>query len=164
MYNGKLNEYIERLPVKSIIVAKNLYDKFFYNLSEAAFIKNLERLVKKELLIVIGKGVYYKPQKSFMGMMGIADNELRNYFVDGNKSGIERGYALYNKYKLTTQVSKKMQLYSNKIVFNKQVIKNAKVEKFNFKYNYKMAFTVEYLEILENYRSIEKKLQRNMMR
>ena len=44
MYNGKLNEYIERLPVKSIIVAKNLYDKFFYNLSEAAFIKNLERL------------------------------------------------------------------------------------------------------------------------
>ena len=88
MYNGKLNEYIERLPVKSIIVAKNLYDKFFYNLSEAAFIKNLERLVKKELLIVIGKGVYYKPQKSFMGMMGIADNELRNYFVDGNKSGL----------------------------------------------------------------------------
>ncbi len=155
MYNGKLNEYIEKLPVKSIIIAKNLYKKLFYNLSEAAFIKNLERLVKKEIISVIGKGIYYKPQKSFLGTVGISDNEILQYFINDNKAGVEKGYALYNKYGLTTQVAKKIQLYSNKILFNKQVLKNVTLEKFNFKYTPKLTFTVEYMEVLENYRNIE---------
>ncbi len=146
-------DFINQLPEKSIVVARELYLEKFTALSFQTFLKYLERLAQKNMLMAIGKGLYCRPVITPFGIMSVNDVELRNYFVNENETGVEIGYGLYNKYKLTTQISKNIKIYSNKAIYNVQKIGNLQVKKCLYTPN--LQFAIECMEILENYNSIE---------
>ncbi|MBP1763142.1 MAG: hypothetical protein H6Q65_200 [Firmicutes bacterium] len=148
--------YIEKQPEAAVIIARDLYIKKFSNMTETAFLKNLERLSKEEKIIRISKGVYCKPKKTRFGMISAGESEIVNYFLgENNKYGFEIGYKLYNKYKLTTQISKKVELYSIKSNVAKGTVKNINMKKLDPFYRPSMLSTIEFMEILENYHKIE---------
>ncbi len=159
-----LLQYIEKQPEAAILIARDLYVKKFSNMTEAAFLKGLERLSKEEKIIRIGKGIYCKPQKTRFGIISAGESEIVNYFLgENNKYGFEIGYKLYNKYQLTTQISKKVELYSLKSNVANGTVKNINVKKLDSFYKTSMLPTIEFMEILENYRKIEDLNQKNFI-
>mgnify|MGYP000291420378 CR=1 FL=1 len=150
-----VEQYIKRLPGKTIIIANQIYKELFYDLSFNTFLKYLTRLEDRAILKSVSKGVYCRVLETPFGKVGVGDKEIKDFFISENETGIEVGYGLYNKYRLTTQISKVIKIYSNKVTYKTQKIKNVKIEKFKFQYSKQLQFTVEYMEILENYTSIE---------
>lgn len=150
-----IEKYIKQLPEKTIIVANQIYKEQFCDLSFNTFLKYLSRLEEKEILKSVSKGVYCRVLETPLGKIGVGDADIKEFFISQNDTGIEVGYGLYNKYNLTTQISKIVKIYSNKISYKTQKIKNVEIEKFKFKYSKQLQFTVEYMEILDNYMSIE---------
>lgn len=146
-------DYIKKLPERTIIVAREMYLEQFAALSFQTFLKYMERIVQKNILTVIGKGIYCRPITTPFGILRVSDNELKEYFTNGNCNGVEVGYGLYNKYKLTTQISKNIKVYSNKAIYNVQKIGNVQVKRCA--YSSDLRFAIECMEILENYNTIE---------
>lgn len=146
-------EHIKQLPERSIVVARKMYLEQFTALSFQTFLKYLERIVQKNILVVIGKGIYCRPVTTPFGILRVSDNEIKEYFTNENYTGVEVGYGLYNKYKLTTQISKNIKVYSNKANYNVQKIGNVEVKRCA--YVSELQFAIECMEILENYNTIE---------
>ena len=149
-------EYVEKQQETMIIIARELYVKKFSHMTETAFLKTLERLNKEGKITRISKGVYCKPKRTRFGLLLAGENEFVQYYVgENNKFGFEIGYKLYNKYKLTTQISKKVEIYSQKSNVENRTVKNITVKKLDSFYKPNMLSTIELLEILENYYKIE---------
>lgn len=148
-----VEEFITSLPEKTIIFAKLIHGQSFASLSFQTFLKYLERLTYKNVLKVIGKGVYCRPILTPFGVLGVSDNDIKDYFIADNRCGVAVGYDLYNKYGLTTQIAKKIKVYSNKALYNVQNITNVQVKRCA--YTSDLQFSIECLEILENYSHIE---------
>lgn len=151
-----LVQYVEKQPISAIIVARELYVKKFFDMTEAAFLKSLERLSKDGKIARISKGIYCKPKTTRFGMILAGEKEIVQYFLgENNKYGFETGYKLYNKYKLTTQISKKIEIYSMKSNVAQGTVKNVNVKRLDSFYKPNMLSTIEFMEILENYHEIE---------
>lgn len=145
--------YIEKLAGKTIIEAKKVHEERFQELKFTTFLKYLERLTKSGFIKNIGKGVYCRIVNTPFGPMGIGDKDIVSYFTGSKRDGVVIGYSLYNKYNLTTQISKTVQVYSNKIEGRSKSVGNVVIKKVP--YTASLQFTVEYMEVLENYNSIE---------
>lgn len=67
--------------------------------------KALERLQKNGTIRKVSKGVFYKPEMTRYGALGLDYNALLNRFLfkDGERVGYVTGGELYNKLNLTTQ-------------------------------------------------------------
>ncbi len=104
--------------------------------------KTLERLVKKNVIKKISKGQFYKPEMSIFGELGPNyDSILRNYlFKDNKRVGYVTGGALYNEMNLTTQMTFKQKIATNR-------------NKKNFNISWLKTYTVKsYVEVTdENY-------------
>ncbi|WP_018704757.1 DUF6088 family protein [Anaeromusa acidaminophila] len=149
-------QYVEKMPALAIIIARELYMKNFFDMTEAAFLKSLERLSKDGKIARISKGIYCKPKMTRFGMILVGEKEIVQYFLgENNKYGFETGYKLYNKYKLTTQISKKIEIYSMKSNVAQGTVKNVNVKRLDSFYKPHMLSTIEFMEILENYHEIE---------
>lgn len=158
-------KYIEKQPEAAVIIARELYIKKFSNMTETAFLKNLERLNKEEKITRISKGVYCKPKKTRFGIISAGESDIVEYFLgENNKYGFEFGYRLYNKHKLTTQISKKIDICTQKSNVENGTIKNITIKKLGAFYKPNMLSTIELLEILENYHRIEDLNQKNFVK
>lgn len=146
-------EFIGQLPEKTIFVSRELYIENFTALSFQTFLKYLERLAHRNILVPIGKGMYCRPIMTKYGLLNSSDDELKEYFITGNQTGVEIGYGLYNYYRLTTQIAKNIQVYSNKAIYNSQKVGCVQVKRCPYVPEWQ--FAIECMEILENYNRIE---------
>lgn len=96
---------------------------------------------------------------------------MRNYFIDNgtdlpsekeiiaafteNGVGMVVGYVLYNKLRLTTQVSKNTQIYTSALDEQKNQIGNVFLQKYDMIFSPEVVRTVSILEVLQNYNKIE---------
>ena len=159
-----LSKYLEKKPGKTIFIARELYLQRYSEMTEAAFLKTLERLNHMGLLMRLSKGVYCKPRKTRFGAVPAGERELVSYFTgEDNRYGFIAGYQLYNKYGLSTQISKHVEIYSRKSHVAQGTIKNIHLRKLESFYRPEMLPVIEFLEILENYQKIEDLNQRNFL-
>lgn len=158
-------EYFEKQPEGSIFIARELYMGQFNEMTETAFLKALERINQQGILIRLSKGIYCKPRRTQFGTIAAGERDLTSYFTGKNhRYGFVIGYRLYNKYRLTTQISKTVEVYSQKspvIEGNIQYIRLRKLESF---YHSDMRPMIEFLEILEHYRDIEDLNRKSFLR
>lgn len=82
----------------------------------AAAAKALERLQKKGTIKRVSKGVFYKPQMTIYGVLGPDYNALldRFLFKDNKRVGYITGGVLYNQLNLTTQISFRTKIATNR--------------------------------------------------
>ena len=151
-----LSKYLEKKPEKTIFIARELYLQRFSEMTETTFLKTLERLNHKGMLIRLSKGIYCKPRQTKFGAIPAGEHELASYFTGKeNSEGFIAGYRLYNKYGLTTQIGKQVEIYSKKSPVARGNIKNIHLNKLTSFYRPEMLPILEFLEILKNYQNIE---------
>ena len=96
-----------------LIFASKLYmQQLSSDVTESAYYKTLERLCKAGELCKIAKGTYYRPKASKYGVVPPSQKEIVSAFTEPDK-GTVVGYSLYNNLKLTTQVSKTVEVFSS---------------------------------------------------
>ncbi len=148
----ELNGYREN----ELIVARTLYKKMIQKneVSEFAFYKVFERLIRSNELVRVSKGIYTKPVNSEYGVVPISEKTIVDYFTNHNK-GMVVGYSMYNTNKLTTQVANNIKLYSNNLSQETKTIDNVKIERVDINFTYENVRIMQLLEVLENYQKIE---------
>ena len=72
-----------------------------------------------------------------------------------NGTGMVVGYVLYNRLRLTTQVSKNIQIYTSALDEPKKQIGNVFLQKYDIIFSPEVARVVAILEVLQNYNRIE---------
>lgn len=148
---NEINKYKEN----ELIFANKLYkQKFFRKIPEPTFYKIIERMYKLGELMKLAKGTYYIPKQSKYGVVPISDEEIISAFTKNN-TGVVIGYKMYNNLNLTTQISKKIDIYSSEIVEYKKVFRNVIVHQVNLNYNKKIIEMINALEVLKNFDEIE---------
>lgn len=150
-----LSKEIGKYKVNELIFVNDLYKSKFKNIfSELAFYKAIERLCAKKVLIKVAKSVYSKPDVTRYGILGPSENDIIEKFVE-NYKGLIVGYTLYNRLKLTTQLSNNIQILSNNLSTNTKKVENINVIKINIKIDEKVKTILEGLDVLENYNKIQ---------
>lgn len=153
-YSQEIAHIIEKMPRNKIFKSQDLYYQYFNSIPEKTYYKVLERLVKKEQIAHLSKGLYYRVKKTSFGNVPISENEIIEFYFQ-NDQGLEIGYRLYNKKGLTTQVSKQVEILTNNLVGNQKSVLNVKVYNIYFEMTKKRKEVIEMLEILQNYNQIE---------
>lgn len=139
---------ISRIPEKEIIFASELYRQFEeeVQISEENFYKILERLVTKGDLVRLSKGIYTKPKLTRFGYILPTESEIILVFVEDD-SGMVTGYHLFNKLKLTTQIAKNYQVFTNNS-HNKSTINNISIKEYQLTYTPSIKKIIAFLEVL----------------
>lgn len=153
--NKTLKNTINEMPKNQIFEASKLYfEQFNFSMSEAAFYKALERMVKEYVLIKISKGIYARPEQSKYGIVPPSEEEIISNFIENNK-GIVIGYQLYNLLNISTQISKNIKIYCNMIKQQTKTIGNVFIERKEVDFSDEVCKVIEMLEILSNFNSIQ---------
>lgn len=153
--NKTLKNTINEMPKNQIFEASKLYfEQFNFSMSEAAFYKALERMVKEYVLIKISKGIYARPEQSKYGIVPPSEEEIISNFIENNK-GIVIGYQLYNLLNISTQISKNIKIYCNMINQQTKTIGNVFIERKEVDFSDEVCKVIEMLEILSNFNSIQ---------
>ena len=149
---NELNNYHKN----EIIFASKLYKEKLYNkyVTETSFYKILERMYKNKEIEKLSKGIYYFPRITKFGVVPISDEEIISIFTKNNE-GMIVGYNLYNKLNLTTQISKKIIIYSSNVDNDIKNIRNIEIKNVNIKYSKEYIKIIEMLEVLQNFYEIE---------
>lgn len=155
-YSSLIMESVEKYPELKIIDAQKVYKEKFSAIPEQAFYQTVSRMAKSGEIIRIAKGIYCKPRISRFGTIISTENNILEYYLGRNQNeGVVVGYRMYNKYGLTTQISKGVELYSNIVLQEKRQIRNVLILKADLKYDAAAKRMIELLEVLENYKKIE---------
>ncbi len=155
-YQMEVKSKIDAYPVGKLIVANIFLQEKLEYVPPNSYYKSLERMVKKGELSKISKGVYCRPKITRFGKIPVTEENILNYYVgEKNMTGVVIGYRLYNKYGITNQVSKTIEVYSNVLQGKKKVIQNIIINKINLSINSETKRVIEQLEILQNYNNIE---------
>ena len=149
-----IKDKLKNINVHKIINASEFYEKFAENINEPAFYKMLERMTKSGELVRLAKGLYYKPKVTNYGVVPISDNEIINYYVK-NRNGMVIGYLLFNSKGITTQISKRVEILSNRLTENKKQVANISVIRVDLNFDESFVAMIEILEILEELNNIE---------
>ena len=83
-----------------------------------------------------------------------SEKEIIAAFTE-NGIGMVVGYVLYNKLRLTTQVSKNIQIYTSALDEQKKQIGNVFLQKYDMVFSPEVVRMVAILEVLQNYNRIE---------
>jgi hypothetical protein len=150
----RIKKTILAQPTNKVFYASSFYHNYFPNLSEVNYYKVIERMVKQNELIKLGKGIFVVPKKhSYRKSLGEA---LTLKLLLNRKSYLEIGYGLFNRLGLSTQISKNRYFYVNKLMKPVQKVnhfyfirKNINFQKPNIKES------IELLEILQNYQKTQ---------
>ena len=130
----KVCQTIERIPENELIFASKLYtQQLSSEVTESAYYKTLERLCKAGELCKIAKGTYYRPKASKYGIVPPSQKEIVSAFTEPDK-GTVVGYSLYNNLKLTTQVSKTVEVFSSALEQQTKNISNVLLQFCNLVY------------------------------
>ena len=139
-----------------IIYASKVYKEKFENIgiTEASFYQTLERMFKNKEINKVSKGVYRFVKENQFGPIPVSEEELIHNYIKNNK-GMFVGYSIYQQYKITTQVPKKIFLYSSNLDGETKNLKNIQIRRVNISFNEHNVKNIEMLEILENFNKIE---------
>ncbi len=133
--NMTISKQVEAI-IKKIPKGKTFGYKDFdgLNSSYVTIAKTLERLVKKEAIKKVSKGVFYKPEQTIFGELKPNQTEiLRPYlYENGKRIAYITGTALYNQLGLTPQISNEYKIASltKRIYVNKVGIKAKPVKSY----------------------------------
>lgn len=164
IHSKYIRERVLKQPEQKIINAQQLYQKEFEGFSELAFYKQLSRLEKEGQLVRLTRGVYCRPKKSRYGPIAASEKQIIDYFLGTKlRNGVIVGYRMYNNYGLTTQVSKKTNLYSNIVDYDVMNIQNVVASKASLSFDEETKKLIELLDVLENYQAIEDLNRKNMI-
>jgi len=149
-------EDVRQYPELKIIDTQKIHKQKFNEIPESAFYKAVSRLAKSGEIERISKGIYCKPKKGRFGITISNERNILSYFLGEKKNkGVVIGYRLFNKYGLTTQISKTIELYSRVITQKKRTVRNILVHKSNLRFDTTTIKLIELLEILQEYKNIE---------
>lgn len=148
----EIRNFISDIPANAIIDAADVYKANFSYISEKTYYKVLERMTKDGMLNRLTKGLYYRPKKTRFGIVPLDQNTITDYYTE---NGVVLGYPMYNRYGLTTQVGKSVNILSNNLSEEKKHIGSVSIEKARIDLNEQTKPMVETLDILQNYSGIE---------
>lgn len=155
-YQLEVRRKIEEYPVRELIVGNKFLKENLPGVPEINYYKTLGRMVEKGQLEKVAKGVYCRPKVTKFGKVSVGEENILNYYIGKeNYTGVVIGYRLYNKYGITTQVSKTVKVYSNILEEKRKIVKNIEINKINMTIDLKTKRAIEQLEILENRDQIE---------
>ena len=83
-----------------------------------------------------------------------SEKEIITAFTQ-NGTGMVVGYTMYNAMRLTTQVSKNIQIYTSALDEQKKQIGNVFLQKYDMVFSPEVVRMVAMLEVLQNYKRIE---------
>jgi len=155
-YAMMVKDNIRKYPELKIIDAHKLYKEKFNSISEQAFYQTFSRMVKSGEIKRLTKGVYCVPKKGRFGVVISSEKNILEYYLGSkNNRGAVVGYRMYNKHRLTTQVSKAVEIYSNVTLQEKKNIKNITINRVNIRFDRSTTRLIELLEVLQNHKKIE---------
>lgn len=150
-----ITQTIEQIPENKLIFANKLYaDQLSTKVSESAYYQTLGRLCKSGILCRIAKGTYYRPKESKYGIVPPSQKEIVAAFTEPD-AGTIVGYSLYNNLKLTTQISKTVEVFSSKLEQQTKSISNILLQFSNLIYTPEVKGMVHMLEVLQNFSEIQ---------
>lgn len=125
-----------------------------YDLPSVPTEESIKAEIRAGRLVCLASDLYYRPKISRLGTIPVSKREIiRHFTCDGH--GMLIGYYLYNKYNLTTQISKHIEILSNRLQQDQATIGNANISKVDIAYMPERIKIVEALEILQHYQYIE---------
>ena len=164
-YSTMVKEKINKYSELEIIDAQKIYTSKFENIPEQTYYKTISRMTKNGELERLTKGIYCKPKIGRFGKMISSEKHILEHYLGANgRSGVVVGYRMYNKYKLTTQISKVTEVYSNVSEQEKKKVINVEIKKANIRFDPSSIKMVELLDFLENFHSIEELNRKNAIR
>lgn len=150
-----ISQAIEQIRENELIFASKFYaQKQGEKVTESAYYKTLERLCKAGELCKIAKGTYYRPKESKYWIVPPSQNEIVAVFTDKEK-GTVVGYALYNSLKLTTQVSKTVEVFSSALEQQTKSIRNVLLQFCNLAYTPEVNDMIHIKKVLQNFGEIQ---------
>ncbi|MDE7439306.1 MAG: hypothetical protein K2N23_02215 [Clostridia bacterium] len=153
--NNALKKALELMAANELFEASKFYcEQFNAIMSEAAFYKALERMVKTNYLIKISKGLYARPEQTKYGLVPPTEEEIVASYID-NCKGIVIGYQLYNALNISTQISKNTKIYCNAIDQMTKNIGNIFIERKEIEFSDEVRNVIEILEVLNNFNTIQ---------
>ena len=151
----RIEAIIKKYPENGLIFASRIYqEKLSNEMNEAAYYQMLSRMCKDGIITRIAKGIYCRPKVSKFGTIPPSENEIVRSFTE-NDQGVVVGYYLYNALKLTTQVPKRVSVYSSLIEEQHRQIGNVMLHQCNMKFGPEVCSVVHMLDILQHYREIQ---------
>ncbi len=155
-HRTRIMNSVNYYPALKIIDAQKVYNEKFSDIPEPTFFKVVSRMTQEGSLKRISKGIYCKPKLGKYGVIMPSEKNILEYYLGekGNK-GVVIGYQLFNKYGLTTQISKVVTAYSSEITQQNKTVKNIKIQKANLNFDNRTIKMVELLEVLQEYMNIE---------
>lgn len=154
--SDKIKNAVKAYTELKIIDTQKLYSEKFTDIPERAYHKVVSRLAETGDLRRLTNGIYCKPKQGRFGVVLSNENNILEYYLGEKRNqGVIIGYHLYNKYGLTNQISKVVEVYSSVIAQNNKIIKNVKGRKINIKLDAITIKMIELLEILQNFMNIE---------
>ncbi|TYZ29800.1 hypothetical protein FZ041_04235 [Selenomonas caprae] len=155
-------ELIISQPEDKLLIAHELFLQIRGRVTKEAYAKTLSRMVNYGVLRRLGKGVYYRPQKTRFGQLPISNKEVESYYMSNNK-GMLIGYKMYNRHGLTTQVAKRTEILTTMATSKTQKLNNDFfIVKAKTLLTPKVRHAIEMLEIMQHARQIED-LNTNML-
>ena len=150
-----ISQTIRKIPENELIFASKLYaQEFGGDITESAYYKTLERLCKAGELCKIAKGTYYRPKASRYGIVPPSQKEIVAAFTRDGK-GTVVGYSLYNSLKLTTQVSKTVEVFSSALEQQTKNISNVALRFCDLVYTQEVNGMIHMMEVLQNFGEIQ---------
>jgi len=155
-YHSTVSEVIRQHKPNEMIVANHLYQESLKSVPESTYYKILERMVKDKTLTRLARGVYCLPKITRFGTIPKNQQEIIRYYTgETGTDGIVVGYALYNRYGLTTQITKSIKIYSNRLTSGRKTFGDIQVWRVSLVFREPERDAIEALEILQHYNEIE---------
>lgn len=146
---------ISQVPENELILASKFYKANLKSAAtEAAYYQTLGRMCKSGDLCRISKGTYYRPKIGRFGVIPPSQKEIVSAFTE-QETGTIVGYSLYNKLRLTTQVSKTIEVLSSQIEQQTKNISNVLLQFCNLTYSPDISGMIHMMEVLQNFDSIQ---------
>ncbi len=159
----QIEAVLQGFEPNQLFFASKLYqESLSESVSEAAYYKALERMVKADALKKAARGVYYIPRKSKFGLMPPSEKDVVEAFTK-DETGTVIGYALYNSLKLTTQVSKQTEVLTSSLEQQSKSIGSVLLTQCSLTFNEKNRIIISALDVLRNYSRIQEMAPQNFL-
>lgn len=152
-YAEQIRNIIMEMPCNQIFVAHDLKKESFPQLSEAAFYKTIERMVKQNQLAHLAKGLYYRPVMDENDIVPISDEAIVDYYISDN-CGAMIGEGLFIEKRIASGFEKRISLLSNKLSESKKRIGEIEVHRTDLELNEETISVIQTLELLQNYNKV----------
>lgn len=150
-----VSQTIAEIQENELIFAGKLYSQQLSNeVTESAYYKTLERMCKSGSLCKIAKGTYYRPKQSKYGIVPPSQTEIVAAFTEPDK-GTVVGYSLYNSLKLTTQISKTVEVFSSALEQQTKNIGNVLLQFCDLIYTPEVKGMISMMEVLQHFGEIQ---------